>query len=155
MDKSDSILEMQITRAARAFPQRRMGRAPGSATAVPSDDWLVTTLHEALSPAEQAQAQSQTGGAKVQESRRERPFPWCGMEAAVNHHRAGRANLRSVGADGTHWLLVVQPDNGWAILGDGERVAVGTASPASIDSGVRSFLSLTVSGEPQPGAAWA
>ena len=70
-------------------------------------------------------------------------------------NRAAQALFKSVGADGTRWRLVVRPDDRWAIMRDGKAVAVSTGDRASIDSGVRRFLSLTVAGEAQPGAACA
>ena len=73
----------------------------------------------------------------------------------MNINRAAQALFKSVGADGTRWRLVVRPDDGWAIMRDGKPVAVGTGNRASIDSGVRRFLSLTVAGEARPGAACA
>ena len=62
----------------------------------------------------------------------------------MNRNRATQASFRSVGADGTHWLLVMRSYDRWAILRGGKRAAVATGSRASIDSGVRRFLSLTV-----------
>ena len=70
----------------------------------------------------------------------------------MNRSRATQASFKSVGADGTHWLLVVRPHDRWAILRDGMRAAVVTGNRASIDSGVRTFLSLTVAGGPRPAA---
>jgi hypothetical protein len=68
---------------------------------------------------------------------------------ATNNNRAELARFKSVGADGTHWLLVVRPHDGWAIMRDGKRFAVRTGKRASIDSAVRRFLSLTVTRESQ------
>ncbi len=60
--------------------------------------------------------------------------------------------FRSVGLDGTHWLLTVRPDDGWNIMRDGRRFSVGAGNCASIDYGVRRFLSLTVARGPLPEA---
>ncbi len=61
----------QIAMAAVAFHQKRTGHAPKSATVVLGANTLVVTLHEALSPAEKALAQSKVGAAQVQKFHRE------------------------------------------------------------------------------------
>ncbi len=61
----------QIAQAATAFQQARTGHEPKSVSVVLSGDTLVVTLHGALSPAEQAMAQSADGAAKVQEFHRQ------------------------------------------------------------------------------------
>src|ERR1700685_2366940 len=61
----------EIARAATAFQQQRTGHEPKSVSVVLSGDTLVVTLHGALSPAEQAMAQSPEGAAKVQEFHRQ------------------------------------------------------------------------------------
>ena len=60
----------QIARAASIFEFERTGRMPKSVTVVLGQDTIVITLHEALSPAERAMAQSPTGAAQVQELHR-------------------------------------------------------------------------------------
>ena len=64
-------MAQQIAQAAIAFEQRRTGHVPKSVTVVLSEDTLVITLHEALSPAEKALAQSPAGAAQVQEFHRQ------------------------------------------------------------------------------------
>ena len=71
MDKCTSTMAQQIAEAARAFEQRRTGHVPKSVTVVLSDDTLVITLHEALSPAERALANSPAGAAQMQEFHRQ------------------------------------------------------------------------------------
>ena len=61
----------QIAQAATAFQQQRTGHEPKSVSVVLSGETLVVTLHGALSPAEQAMAQSPEGAAKVQEFHRQ------------------------------------------------------------------------------------
>jgi uncharacterized protein YbcI len=61
----------QVAEAARDFQQKRTGHPPTAVTVVLSDDTLVITLHEALTPAERALAKSAVGAAKVQEFHRE------------------------------------------------------------------------------------
>jgi uncharacterized protein YbcI len=60
----------QIAQAATAFQQQRTGHQPESVSVVLGGDTVVVTLHGALSPAEQAMAQSPEGAAKVQEFHR-------------------------------------------------------------------------------------
>ena len=56
---------------ASALYQERTGHAPGAVTVVLSEDTLVVTLHEALTPAEKALAKSPSGAAQVQEFHRQ------------------------------------------------------------------------------------
>src|SRR5438132_3855547 len=72
MSKSKSTMAQQIAQAAIAFEQRRTGNhVPKSVTVVLSEGTLVITLHEALSPAERALAQSPAGAAQMQEFHRQ------------------------------------------------------------------------------------
>jgi uncharacterized protein YbcI len=64
-------MAQQVAQAASAFQQQRTGHAPAVVTAVLSGVTLVVTLHEALSPAEKALAQSPSGAAQVQEFHRQ------------------------------------------------------------------------------------
>jgi uncharacterized protein YbcI len=59
-----------IAQAACAFERQTRGHLPRSVNVILSDDTLVITLHGALSPAEQALAQSPAGAAQVQEFHR-------------------------------------------------------------------------------------
>jgi uncharacterized protein YbcI len=71
MDKCNSTMAQQIAEVASAFEQRRTGHVPKSVTVVLSDRTLVITLHEALSPAERALANSPVGAAQMQEFHRQ------------------------------------------------------------------------------------
>jgi uncharacterized protein YbcI len=71
MIKTTPNMAEQIAEAATAFQRQRTGHAPKSVSVVLSGDTLVVTLHGALSPAEQAMAQSAEGAAKVQEFHRQ------------------------------------------------------------------------------------
>jgi uncharacterized protein YbcI len=72
MSNSKSSMAQQIAQAAIAFEQRRTGNyVPKSVTVVLSEGTLVITLHEALSPAERALAQSPAGAAQMQEFHRQ------------------------------------------------------------------------------------
>jgi uncharacterized protein YbcI len=71
MLKTTPTIAEQIAQAATVFQKQRTGRAPKSVSVVVDGDTLVVTLHGALSPAEQAMAQSPEGAAKVQEFHRQ------------------------------------------------------------------------------------
>jgi uncharacterized protein YbcI len=71
MLQSTPTMAQQIAEVATAYQQQRTGHAPKSVSVVLSGDTLVVTLHGALSPAEQALAQSPSGAAKVQEFHRQ------------------------------------------------------------------------------------
>ena len=65
-------MAQRIAQAAIAFEQRRTGNhVPKSVTVVLSEGTLVITLHDALSPAEQALAKNPAGAARVQELHRQ------------------------------------------------------------------------------------
>jgi uncharacterized protein YbcI len=71
MEQSDSAAAQRIAEAASTFETRLTGRVPKSVTVVLSGETLVITLHGALSPVEQALAQSPAGAAEVQEYHRQ------------------------------------------------------------------------------------
>ena len=71
MAQPSSKMAEEIAEAACALQQQRTGRAPKSVAVVLSDDTLVITLHEALSPAEKSLAKSSEGAAQVQEFHRQ------------------------------------------------------------------------------------
>jgi uncharacterized protein YbcI len=71
MGKFNPTRAKQIAEAASAFERRRTGHAPKSVTVVLSEETLVITLHEALSPAEKALAKTPAGAAQVQEFHRQ------------------------------------------------------------------------------------
>lgn len=71
MKKPDPTMAQQVAQAVSAFQQRRTGYPPKAVTVVLSDDTLVVTLHEALSPAEKALASTPEGATQVQEFHRQ------------------------------------------------------------------------------------
>ena len=71
MKKLDPTMAQQVAQAVSAFQQRRTGYPPKAVTVVLSEDTLVVTLHEALSPAEKALARTPEGAAQVQEFHRQ------------------------------------------------------------------------------------
>ena len=72
INQTKSTMAQEIAQAAIAFEQRRTGNhVPKSVTVVLSEGTLVITLHDALSPAEQALAKNPAGAAQVQEFHRQ------------------------------------------------------------------------------------
>lgn len=71
MEQSPLTLAQQIAEVASALQQQRTGHAPKAVTVVLSEDTLVVTLHEALTPAERALAKTPAGAAQVQEFHRQ------------------------------------------------------------------------------------
>lgn len=71
MDKSRSTMGQQVAQAIRDFQQQRTGFAPKAVTVVLSEDTLVVTLHEALSPAEKALSRTAEGAAQVRNFHRQ------------------------------------------------------------------------------------
>ena len=71
MKKLDPTMAQQVAEAVGVFQQRRTGYAPKAVTAVLSEDKLVVTLHEALSPAEKALSRTPEGAVQVQEFHRQ------------------------------------------------------------------------------------
>ena len=70
-DKQTGSMADQIAQAVCAFQRQSTGHAPKAVTVVLSDDTLVITLHDALTPAEKALARSADGVAQVQEFHRQ------------------------------------------------------------------------------------
>lgn len=71
MNHSESAMAKQIAQVAIGYQKERTGHAPASVTVVLSEDTLVITMHDALTPAEKAMALSPAGAAQVQEFHRQ------------------------------------------------------------------------------------
>ena len=71
MNDTTSDIAQQLARVASRLQEQRTGHAPKAVTVVLSEDTLVVTLHEALTPAEKALARSPQGAAQVQEFHRQ------------------------------------------------------------------------------------
>ena len=71
MSESRPTLAQEIAEVVIAFHRRTTGHAPKAVTVVLSQDTLVVTLHEALSPAERDLAKSPSGAAQVREFHRQ------------------------------------------------------------------------------------
>lgn len=63
-------MAQRVADAISVFQEQRTGYPPKAVTVVLSDDTLVVTLHEALSPAEKTLARTPEGAAQVQEFHR-------------------------------------------------------------------------------------
>lgn len=71
MDRPDLTIAEQLAEVASALQLQRTGHAPRAVTVILSEDTLVVTLHDALTPAERALADSAEGAAQVQEFHRQ------------------------------------------------------------------------------------
>ena len=71
MDMILPTITQQVAQMSSVLQQQRTGHAPTTVNVVLSEDTLVVTLHEALSPAEQIVAKSRKGAARVQEFHRQ------------------------------------------------------------------------------------
>lgn len=71
MDDATLTIAQQIGDAVTVFQKQSTGHAPTAVTVVLSDDTLVITLHNALSPAEKMLAEKPAGAAQVQEFHRQ------------------------------------------------------------------------------------
>src|SRR6187431_812658 len=71
MDRLALTLTDEIAAVASALQQQRTGHAPSAVDVVLSDETLVVTMYDALTPAEKALAQSPAGAAQVQEFHRQ------------------------------------------------------------------------------------
>lgn len=71
MEATQPTMAERVAQAARDFQQKRTGHLCKAVTVVLSSDTLVITLHEALTPAEQALARTAAGAAQVQEFHRQ------------------------------------------------------------------------------------
>jgi len=67
----DSAIANQLALAASRFQEERTGHAAKAVTVVLSEDTLVLTYHDALTPAEKVLSQSPAGAARVQEFHRQ------------------------------------------------------------------------------------
>ena len=70
-DKQIGTVAEQIARAICDFQHKNTGHTPTAVSVVLSEDTLVITLHEALTPAEKAMAKSVGGAAQLQEFHRQ------------------------------------------------------------------------------------
>jgi len=67
MDINELTIAQQLADVAREFQTKQTGRAPSNVTVTLGENTLVFTLHEVLSPVEQALAKSAEGAANLRE----------------------------------------------------------------------------------------
>jgi len=104
MIKPESTMARQVAQAVMAFQQRTTGHAPKAVTVVLSQDTLVVTLHEALSPAERDLAKSPAGAAQVEEFHR---------QLFVNSSQSLREEIQRItGVDVREAIAEVEPTTG-------------------------------------------
>jgi len=70
MNKPESTMAQLVAQAVMAFQKKTTGHMSRGATVVLSENTLVITLHDALTPAEKEMAKTPEGAAKVQEYHR-------------------------------------------------------------------------------------
>ena len=106
MKKLDPTMAEQVARAVSVFQEKRTGYPPKAVTVVLSDDTLVVTLHEALSPAEKALSRTPEGAVQLQEYHRATLSGLGGAVAARdqthNRGRGWRSRRRSGDFDRRH-----------------------------------------------------
>jgi uncharacterized protein YbcI len=71
MDVNIPTMAQELARVASNLQQQRTGHAPKAVTVVLSDDTLVVTLYEALTPVEKTLARNAVGAAHLQDYHRE------------------------------------------------------------------------------------
>ena len=71
MNETHSQITHQLAEMASSLQAQRTGLAPKAVTVVLSEDTLVVTLHDALTPAERALSRTPEGAAQVQEFHRQ------------------------------------------------------------------------------------
>lgn len=69
--ETGSLVAEQLASAASTLQKQRTGYAPKAVTAILSNDTLVVTFHDALTPAEEALARTPQGASQVQEFHRQ------------------------------------------------------------------------------------
>jgi len=108
MEKSPLTMAQQVAQAASEFQEQRTGLAPRAVTVVLSQDTLVITLHDALSPAEKALAEESP----------EAP-PRCrnftGSCSPPPPSRCGRKIRRITGVDVREAMAEVEPATGTVV----------------------------------------
>jgi uncharacterized protein YbcI len=130
MNNAETIMAQEVAQVAIAFQTQQTGHAPGSVTVVISQDTLVITLHDALTPAEKAMAVNSEGAAKVQEFHRQL------FHASADSLR--KEITRITGRDVKEATAEVQPGNGTVVhaFTSGNLVQLFTlGNPASMESG--------------------
>jgi uncharacterized protein YbcI len=98
MNDLESTISKQLAESARTLQEQRTGHAPTSVTVILSEDTLVVTLHDALTPAEKALSSSPAGAAHVQEFHRQL-FANCSDEMRDEIMRITGRRVREAAAE--------------------------------------------------------
>ena len=98
MNDTNRTIAEQLALVASRLQAERTGHAPKAVTVVLSDDTLVVTLHEALTPAERDLARSADGAAQVQEFHR-RLFANASVEMRQEIERLTGRNVHEAAAE--------------------------------------------------------
>ena len=98
MNKPDLTIAEQLAEVASSLQLQRTGHAPKSVTVILSEDTLVITLHDALTPVERALAQSPAGAVQVQEFHRQL-FASCTEEMRQAIKRITGRDVREAAAE--------------------------------------------------------
>jgi uncharacterized protein YbcI len=98
MIDTEFTMARQIAEAASTFQHQQTGHTPKAVTVVLSEDTLVVTLHEALTPAEKALSQSPAGAVQVQEFHRQL-FSHCSEALRQEIKRITGRNAREAAAE--------------------------------------------------------
>ena len=124
MNNKDSTVARQIAEAARAFQKETTGYEPKAVTVVLSEDTLVVTLHDALTPAERDLSKSAAGLAQVQEFHRQL-FATCSDSLRKEVKRISGREVRESAAE-------VEPTSGAVVhaFTAGTMVQVFLLTPA-------------------------
>ena len=88
----------RIAEMASSLQEQRTGRAPKAVTVVLSEDTLVVTLHDALTPAEKAMSRTPEGAAQVQDFHRQL-FASCTDEMRREIKRITGRDVREAAAE--------------------------------------------------------
>lgn len=98
MNDAHPRMAADLALAASRLQAERTGHAPKAVSVVLSDDTLVVTLHEALTPAEMALARNAEGAAQVQEFHR-RLFANASTEMRQEIERLTGRSVREAAAE--------------------------------------------------------
>ena len=116
MIKPQSDMAHRVAQAVMAFQQKTTGHAPKAVTVVLSQDTLVVTLHEALSPAEKDLAKSPAGAAQVQEFHR---------QLFINSSQSLREEIKRItGVEVREAVAEVEPTTGTVVQAFTSNVTV-------------------------------
>ena len=98
MNKPDLTIAEKLAEMASVLQLKRTGHAPSAVTVILSEDTLVVTLHDALTPVERTLAKNPAGAAQVQEFHRQL-FASCTDEMRCEIKRITGRDVREAAAE--------------------------------------------------------